>query len=120
MAYLKSTFLANVEEAVKAIERSVLNSGFTAEKICEIRRKVGDYDYYALGFEKYFMRNKSRTGLTVIILGNSEKCFADAISTGGSDNTFLRFSWGAEEDMVDCVKSAVKSLDANAFFEENS
>ncbi len=80
-----------------------------AELISENYRSVGLVNIGILAFEKYFFRNGSYAGLTVVLTENGEEKMADIIGSGGGDGLF-NISWGANQELAVDTASILKQF----------
>lgn len=93
----------NVNEIANYLIQGIEGHAMSCTLVDCIRRELGAYTVQTLVFEKYFMRAENRASLTVMVSGDGETVFVDAIGSGGGQGPIFKFSWGAEEDFVAIV-----------------
>jgi len=103
MASLSMTGLGNADHIAELLTQEILNSGISCELVDSIYRAAGSMGIYVMVFEKYYWRAGNRASLTVVVSGEGERVFVDAIGSGGGQGPIFKFSWGAEEDFVALV-----------------
>ena len=74
-----------------------------AENVGENFYSLGDVNVYILSMEKYFFRNGSYAGLTVVLTEHGTDKTADIIGSGGGEG-FFNVSWGANTDFANSAK----------------
>ena len=70
-----------------------------AENVGEQFHSLGDANVYILSMERYFFRNGSYAGLTVVLTEHGTEKTADIIGSGGGEG-FFNVSWGANTDFA--------------------
>ena len=95
----------NIDEISRVLEVQIPQAGLTNQLIHKIKRKIDEKSVYLLVFEKYYMRNEGRAGLTVLITEEDGMITVDAVGSGGGKGIIFRFNWGAESDFVGHVSS---------------
>lgn len=72
-----------------------------------LHQELKDYGsqrwYAALVFEKYYFRNKSRAGLTMLCDNVSGDTEVRLVSTGSGDGLIFSFDWGAGDNFIDSI-----------------
>jgi len=84
----------------------------TTKDFQKIHRKIDLSEFMLLVFEKHYMRNNSRSTLTVVIHQVADELIIDAIGSGGASGMFFNISLGANFDIVNTV---VKVLEPKGF-----
>jgi len=79
--------------------------------MCKINREVETSEVVLIIFEKYYMRNKSFTTLTILISQDLDELTVDVIGSGGGTGA-LSFSWGSNKDFAN---EASKILTSKGF-----
>jgi hypothetical protein len=118
--------IRNVEENDMASQRWVGNQAFdhVVQKIiiemqqsalsCELVNKtshhLGDVDIAFLTFEKYYLRNSSRTSLSVLVVGEANAIKVDAASSGGGEKLLFKFDWGSSSNFIGQLNRILISL----------
>ena len=82
--------------------------GMSCSLVDEVHRQIGNSDLYVMVFEKYYARASNRVSLTISVCAFEDEVMVDAISSGGGQGAFFKFSWGAEDDFLDGVEQALR------------
>lgn len=78
----------------------LLKSSINAELISEVVRTAGRAEIILLNFEKFYLRNGSCAGLTVMLTETKESQTADVTGFGGGEG-LLNISWGANFEFAE-------------------
>ena len=108
MAKISMTGPGTVDGVAKMLRQEIEGSAFSCELVEALSRQIGGGRLRLMVFEKYFMRSSNRASLTVAVSGDDGRVMVDAISAGGGQGVFFRFSWGAESDFVGTVESLLR------------
>ncbi|WMJ24082.1 DUF6054 family protein [Paludicola sp. MB14-C6] len=100
----------NLQIVINAIQSSVLNSGMSCELIDQKQHTYNNGNVTFMVFEKYYMRSSNRASLSVLVTQIGNSILVDAIASGGGQGALFKFSWGAEDDFLYPVLSALKRL----------
>lgn len=100
MASAKFVGNFNVNDTASFIKREANNLGFTMELISESKYNNDDFYVYMFVFEKFYYRSSNRASLSVLITGDSEKSYVDAVSSGAGQGWLFKFSWGADKNFI--------------------
>ena len=92
---LKGNFTKKIDEASELLKNSV-----NAELISEVVRTAGSAEIILLNFERFYFRNGSYAGLTVMLTESEESQTADIAGFGGGEGR-LNISWGANFEFAD-------------------
>ena len=95
-------------ESIQEMAETLKNE-INAELINENYRSVGLVNICVLSFEKYFFRNGSYAGLTIVLTEDKENKTADVIGSGGGEG-FFNISWGANQELASETASILKSF----------
>ncbi len=98
----------SVDETVNLLKREIQNSGLSCTLVDSVERNTGSATLYVMVFEKYYMRTSNRASLTVVVSGENDFVYVDAIGAGGGQGAIFRFSWGAEDDFAGTVTRILK------------
>ncbi len=99
----------SIKEAMDVLENCIVSSGASCECVGNYFNESNDGKQVGvLIFEKYFMRNDSRAGLTVVLNNLSGRTTVYYKGSGGGTGAFFKFDWGISEDLESLVE---KSLD---------
>lgn len=79
---------------------ALLKSSINAELISETCRTAGNAEIILLNFEKFYFRNGSYAGLTVMLTESEESQTADVTGFGGGEG-LLNISWGANFEFAE-------------------
>jgi hypothetical protein len=98
-------------EAADYLRQYVENSGVTSECVADYRNQ-GSESYAAvfMVFEKYMMRNSSRTSLSVMIENLGGETIVVASGSGGGEMALLKFDWGAGKKLQNLVVEALREF----------
>jgi hypothetical protein len=92
------------------LNSAVLDSGVSVNLVDSSRITVGDTSITVRVYDKYFARNGNRASLTLTVAGNRDETYVSAIGAGGGSGAFFNFSLGAEDDFVETVARAMRSM----------
>ena len=92
---LNGNFTKKIDEASE-----LLKNGVNAELISKTCRTVGSAEIILLNFEKFYLRNGSCAGLTVMLTETKESQTADVTGFGGGEG-LLNISWGANFEFAE-------------------
>ena len=110
MAKLECTLYGNFFTTLRKLESELLKSSVS---ITEEDRS--DYDINGVNcavrvYERYSVMGSNRVSLNITLIGNDEKLFLTAITSGGSQAVFFKINTFGEESFLDCVRDIVKNL----------
>ena len=100
MARISMQGHGDINQIAGSLTRDIESSGMSCTLVDSISRSGGSCRLVVLVFEKYYMRTSNRASLTVVLTGQDQVIYADAIGSGGGQGAIFRFSWGAEENFV--------------------
>ena len=103
MAKLERRMQADVATLANYLNGGIIDSGMSVELVESSVQRIGEVSVWLYVYDKYYMRNSSRTALTVQIVGNGEQAYVTAIGAGGGNGSIFRFSYGAESNFVSVV-----------------
>lgn len=107
MASISMSGRGSVRDTAEYLKERVLNCGLSCELVDSAEHSSGGTEMVLMVFEKYYYRAGNRASLTVSVFGDGDTVTVDAIGAGGGQGPIFKFSWGAEEDFVDVVSSAL-------------
>ena len=61
-------------------------------------------------YERYSMAGGNRVSLNLTLVGNGDRLFLSAITSGGSQAMFFKVNTWGEEAFLDCLRDIVESL----------
>ncbi len=103
MASLSMTGTGSADHIAELLTYEIQNSGLSCELVDSIYRSAGNAGIYVMVFEKYYWRASNRASLTVVVSGEGDSVYVDAVSSGGGQGPVFKFSWGAEKDFIGIV-----------------
>ncbi|MGI6192699.1 MAG: DUF6054 family protein [Christensenellales bacterium] len=103
MASLSMTGAGSPDAIAELLAHEIQSSGLSCQLVDSIYRSAGPTGIYVMVFEKYYWRANNRASLTVVVSGEGDTVYVDAIGSGGGQGPIFKFSWGAEEDFVGTV-----------------
>ncbi|MDD2261992.1 MAG: DUF6054 family protein [Clostridia bacterium] len=94
------------------LHNDISNSAVSINLVDEARKEVNGCEMLVRVYDKYFMRNSSRASLTVAMISNkdNDEIYVSAIGSGGGTGVFLRFDWGAENNLVYLVEDSLANM----------
>lgn len=90
---------------------NLIKSKLNAELVFEKWRYENEVRIVFLCFEKYYFRNNSYTGLSILMVESNSNQTIDIVGFGGGEGP-LNFSWGSNSDFLEKV---VKILHEKGF-----
>ncbi|OQB20351.1 MAG: hypothetical protein BWY11_02491 [Firmicutes bacterium ADurb.Bin182] len=109
MAKFTKTVFKGADETAAYLSSEIESSALSCTLVEESRQVIGDVTVIVRVFEKYYMRNSSRASLTLVVTGGADECFVVAIGSGGGESSLFKFDWGAADNFVSVVESALIS-----------
>ena len=107
MAKLECTLYGDFSKTLNRLESEILKSSVS---ITEEDRS----DYILNGvqcavrvYERYSIAGGNRVSLNITLMGNDEKLYLSAITSGGSQAVFHKLNTLGEESFLDCVKDII-------------
>lgn len=97
-------------DVVQAIERALPYKGVTCEMVYKVERQLGDVNIALMTFEKYFIRNNSRTSMSVMVTEQNELITVDATASGGSESVLFKFDWGSSNSFISSLHEILTSI----------
>ncbi|MBE5967998.1 MAG: hypothetical protein E7255_13720 [Lachnospiraceae bacterium] len=110
MAKYERTITGQFEDVIRRLQNAIEASAISMNLVDESYYSSGDTKIAVRVYDKYFMRNKNRASLSLTAVGNGNKIFISAIGAGGGQGVFFNFSWGAEEQLVDVVRTCIERM----------
>lgn len=77
-----------IEDAKALVRRAITQLGTSVEVVGRIERDLGDASLYVVVLEKFFLRNGSYAGLTVVVTGDGRASRVEAIPSGAGEGVF--------------------------------
>ena len=112
--YMKNKGVKMIREGnFDIIEISQLvKSSIQADLVYENWRYSNEVRIVFLCFEKYYFRNNSTAGLSLLITDSNSAQTIDVVGFGGGEGLF-NLSWGANSDFLESVVSILKEKGFN-------
>ncbi len=104
MAKHERQLAAHAAHLVNYLDSGIQNSGLSVELVDISVQKIGDTRVWLYVYDKYYMRNSSRTSLTLQVIGRDGEAFVSAIGAGGGNGNFLNFDYGSSDNFVSVVE----------------
>lgn len=96
-------------EAARVVRQNVEASGTSVECVGEyVNRSADDREVIMLVFEKYYMRNSSRSSLSVVLENVNGQTWVGYAGSGGGQGAFVNFDWGTAEEFSGLVTAALR------------
>lgn len=111
MAKYEKTLYGNFEEIINKLQNEIMNSGISMNLVDESNYRLGDINVAVRVYDKYFMRNGNRASLSLTVAADGNNIFVSAIGGGGGQGVFFNFSLGAEDELVDIVRSCIERME---------
>ncbi len=112
MAKHERQLAARAAHLVDYLTGGIQNSGLSVELVDISVQRIGDATVWLYVYDKYYMRNQSRTSLTLQIIGREDTAFVTAIGAGGGNGNLLNFDYGSEDDFVGVVEKLIDAYHA--------
>ena len=104
---LNGNFTKKIRDVSELLKNSI-NEGINAQLVSEVFRTAGSAEIILLNFEKFYFRNGSYAGLTVMLTETEESQTADIAGFGGGEG-LLNISWGANFEFAERAAEILKS-----------
>ena len=113
MAKHERQLAANAAHLVNYLDQGIQNSGMSVELVDVSVQRIGDSRIWLYVYDKYYMRNQSRTSLTLQIIGRDGEAVVTAIGAGGGNGNLLNFDNGSEDNFVGIVEKLLDKYSAD-------
>lgn len=95
-------------EATNIIINEIVNGSLSGKLVDKYILNENCLECVVLVFEKYFMRNSGRAGLTVIISNIGGITTIHSVGSAGGQGAFFGFDWGAANNFANSVELALE------------
>ncbi len=100
----------SIHQVSANVRDAILSNGVSCALAGSSSDCINGVEVHTMVFDKYYMRTKSRSSLTVVLMAFQSEIHATCIGAGGGEGAFFRFSWGAEENFVGAAEHALRRL----------
>lgn len=106
---MKNKGIKLIKEGVSDIQdlSNKVKSNINADLVYESWRYANDVKIIFMCFEKYYFRNNSAAGLSLLITESNLVQTIDVVGFGGGEGLF-NLSWGANSDFLESVVGLLK------------
>lgn len=108
MAQITLRGIGNAAQIINAVDQEIEQSGMSVDIVGRNTLHLDDVTVYLRVYEKFYYRAGNRVSLTLMLCESRGEIHATAVSAGGGNGVFLRFSWGAEESFLTVVEQALR------------
>ena len=107
MAKYERDFQGDFNELLNILDSGILSASASFED-------GSDYSYNGIRcavrvYERYSMMGGNRVSLNITLIGNGNRLFLTAITSGGSQAVFFKMNTMGEESFLNCVKEIVEN-----------
>ncbi len=110
MARYEQQVTGDFNAIVNRLHTDIMNDAVSMNLVDESNYYSGDMKVAVRVYDKYYMRNGNRASLSLTVVGHDKFIFVSAIGAGGGQGVIFNFSLGAEDDMVDIVRSSMNDM----------
>lgn len=100
--------LGRFEDILMLLDDAVMHSALSMRLVDSSDISCKNAHVAVRVYDKYFMRNDNRASLTLTVVASEGEVCISAIGAGGGSGAIFNFSWGAEDNLVNVVKDAVR------------
>ena len=104
MAKHERQVAAHAAHLVDYLNNGIENSGLSVELVDISVQRIGDAKVWLYVYDRYYMRNQSRTSLTLQIIGRDGEAIVTAIGAGGGNGNLLNFDYGSSDNFISVVE----------------
>ncbi len=108
MAKYEKVFSGNFDELVSWVHNDITNGSASVSYEDGSDFNIGQVRIVVRVYERYSMAGGNRVSLNVTIIGNSEKLFVSAITSGGSQAVFFKLNTWGEETFLELCSSSIE------------
>ncbi|MCJ7855188.1 DUF6054 family protein [Lachnospiraceae bacterium NSJ-143] len=109
MAQYEKRFAGDFSDTVNRIDKYVMSYGGQVQSAGRFSQNFGAVRTCMLVYDKYYLRNRSRSSLSVLVTDDGNGCITvAAVGSGGGSGIFFSTSYGSEENFVSAVARAVE------------
>ena len=104
MAKLEQQIYGNFDDILDRIDRAVLDSGVSAEFEDGSDWSSGGVRCAVRVYERYSAIGGNRVSMNVTLVGEGDRLFLSAITSGGSQAMFFKINTWGEDAFLDCLR----------------
>jgi len=110
MAKSEFTLTGNFDEILGAIENGILTGSVSASLEDKTDWLFNDLRCAVRVFERYSVIGKNRVSLNVTMVGQGDKVYLSAISSGGSQAVFFKINTLGEDAFLECINEIARGF----------
>jgi len=110
MAKSEFTLTGNFDEILGAIENGILTGSVSASLEDRTDWQFGNVQCAVRVFERYSMIGKNRVSLNVTMVGQGDKVYLSAITSGGSQAVFFKINTLGEDAFLECINEIARGF----------
>ena len=104
MAKLEQQIYGNFDDILDRIDRAVLDSGVSADFEDGSDWSSGGVRCAVRVYERYSAIGGNRVSMNVTLVGEGDRLFLSAITSGGSQAIFFKINTWGEDAFLDCLR----------------
>ena len=104
MAKLEQQIYGNFDDILDRIDRAVLDSGVSADFEDGSDWSSGGVRCAVRVYERYSAIGGNRVSMNVTLVGEGDRLFLSAITSGGSQAMFFKINTWGEDAFLDCLR----------------
>lgn len=111
MAKYEKAFTGDFQSVLKIIDQGIIEGSVSASY-----EDGSDYESSGVHcavrvYERYSAMGSNRVSLSVTLIGEGDRLFLSAITSGGSQALFFKINVWGEENFLECLKEIVEKLE---------
>ena len=110
MAKYERSLEGDFDELLDWMHNDITESSLSARLEDGSDRTAGRVRLAVRVYERYSMAGKNRVSLNITLLGEGEKLFLSAITSGGSQAVFFKINTWGEEAFLDALRGIVEEF----------
>ena len=108
MAKFEHTFTGDFDRALRYFHDGILNGSISASFEDESHTHTNGVRCAVRVYERYSYSGGNRLSLTVTLIGDGDKLFLSAITSGGSQGVLFKFNTWGEHSFLDKFRELVQ------------
>ena len=104
MAKLEQQIYGNFDDVLNRIDRAVMDSGISANFEDGSDWSSGGVRCAVRVYERYSAIGGNRVSMNVTLVGEGDRLFLSAITSGGSQAIFFKINTWGEDAFLDCLR----------------
>lgn len=112
MAKYERSLKGSFDGILRRIEDGILSGSISASFEDGSDHASGDVRCAVRVYERYSMMGGNRVSLNVTLIGNGDRLFLSAITSGGSQAVLFKVNTFGEEAFLDCLREIVEDYSA--------